>query len=510
MSEARQSILTLNNTRAKVFFLRNENYTNIDLPVYFNFKPLLKALNNKLYGRKLSDFQKDKPDSLDGINHTIINNKDGYYAWRPLQLINPAIYVDMVNCITEKENWKLIKSRFKDFSKNPKIRCMSMPVYNSNYKKRQKAEQILNWWQNVEQKSIELALDFTYLITTDITDCYGAIYTHSIAWAMHTKVVAKQNRAKKSLIGNKIDKYFQSMSNGQTNGLPQGSTLIDFTVELLLGYADELLTEKIGEHITDYQIIRYRDDYRIFVNNTQDGEKIVKYLTEVLIDLGLKLNPSKTEATKDVISGSIKKDKMYLIRNNSINENIQKELLLIHDIASNFPNSGTLKVLLTNYYKKIQPNCSKDNIKALVSIVTDIAYNNPTTYNLCTAIISKLINCLEDSLRLEYIEKINKKFSLRPNTGFMDIWLQRISLNIDKSIEYEEKLCKLVKGENLDIWDLSWLDTTIKTVFDNNIIIDEEALKKMDNIISQSEVDIFNKNDYDSSISVEFIEVNNE
>ena len=40
---------------------------------------------------------------------------------------------------------------------------------------------------------------------------------------------------------------------------------------------------------------QYRDDdYRIFVQSPQIGEAILKSLTEVLIDLGLKLNASKT------------------------------------------------------------------------------------------------------------------------------------------------------------------------------------------------------------------------
>jgi hypothetical protein len=38
----------------------------------------------------------------------------------------------------------------------------------------------------VEQKSIELGLEYDYIFHTDIVDCYGAIYTHSISWAIHT------------------------------------------------------------------------------------------------------------------------------------------------------------------------------------------------------------------------------------------------------------------------------------------------------------------------------------
>lgn len=74
-----------------------------------------------------------------------------------------------------------------------------------------------------------------------------------------------------------------------------------------------LLSQKLSEaNIQDYYIIRYRDDYRIFVNNPTVGDAVTKYLTEVLIELGLKLNSTKTSSSRNIILGSIKKDKLDL------------------------------------------------------------------------------------------------------------------------------------------------------------------------------------------------------
>ena len=81
-------------------------------------------------------------------------------------------------------------------------------------------------------------------LVTDITDCYGSIYTHSIPWALHTKEKAKKEKATKKLIGNIIDFLLQKMSYDQTNGIPQGSVLMDFIGEIVLGYADLELTKK--------------------------------------------------------------------------------------------------------------------------------------------------------------------------------------------------------------------------------------------------------------------------
>ena len=84
------------------------------------------------------------------------------------------------------------------------------------------------------------------------------------------------------------------MRYGQTNGIPQGSVLMDFIAQMVLEYIDKLLEEKISKKVKEYTILRYRDDYRIFVNNYKDGELILKNLTEILIDFSFKLNSSKT------------------------------------------------------------------------------------------------------------------------------------------------------------------------------------------------------------------------
>ncbi len=50
----------------------------------------------------------------------------------------------------------------------------------------------------------------------------------------------------------------------------------------MLSLADELMSERIQEAgLEELLILRYRDDYRIFVNNPADGETVLKWLTEV-------------------------------------------------------------------------------------------------------------------------------------------------------------------------------------------------------------------------------------
>jgi len=128
---------------------------------------------------------------FDNINYKFLTNKDGKFAWRPLQLIHPAIYVHLVNKITKEYNWNIIIKRFKRFQENEKIKCYSIPIASSGDNKSQKGKSIFNWWQQIEQQSLELALDYDCFMNTDIADCYSSIYTHSIPWALHGEKVIK-------------------------------------------------------------------------------------------------------------------------------------------------------------------------------------------------------------------------------------------------------------------------------------------------------------------------------
>ena len=240
-----ENLLSLNFKQAKLFFLQAKTYTNIDLPPYYDFQKLLNEINiffeNNNNFNSFINFKNLK--ATDNVNYKLYSNKDGNLSWRKLEFINPVLYVYLVNIITQKDNWSKIRKLFKRFQKNKKINCVSIPV-KSLTKKSDKAEQISNWWKSIEQKSIELALDFDYLFETDISDCYGSLYTHSIAWAIESKSVAKSIK-NNSLLGNQVDSAIQSMQYGQTNGIPQGSVLMDFIAEIVLGYVG-VLTMIIG------------------------------------------------------------------------------------------------------------------------------------------------------------------------------------------------------------------------------------------------------------------------
>jgi len=492
-----RSILELTNNEARRFFLKDSSYCNFGLPPYITFNQILYDLNQYL-GKKIFDSMKSgSPKDYSDVNHIILNNKDGKYSWRPFHLIHPVLYVALVHRITEPGNWKLICARFKEFTCNRRIKCLSVPVESLSEKK-DRAEQISQWWHEVEQKSIELSLDYEYLIETDIANCYGSIYTHSIAWALHTKKFAKEkrNRDNKTLIGNNIDWFLQGMNCGQTNGIPQGSTLMDFIAEMVLGYADLELSNKLKEqNISEYHILRYRDDYRIFVNDPTNGEKIVKVLTETLIDLGFKLNSTKTKVSDCVIRDSIKSDKLSWIEKKQWDKNFQKHLIIIHEHALQFPNAGSLIPALSLFYRRIVKCKRIDDLLSLLSIAIDIAYHNPKTYYVASAIIGKLISLINNKLgKCVIFKKIMKRFKKIPNIGYMQIWLQMITLNFTKDLSFEEKICCLVVGKKVVLWNIDWIsDSKLKNIVNSSRIVDKGQIKVLPPVVSVDEIELFMK-----------------
>jgi len=492
----RKSVLQMSGSEARAFLLKSESYFNFDLPPYFEFDSMLTKVSKLIDGKDLKGFYKKNinPRDFDDVNHTLFHNKDGKFGWRPMELCHPALYVSLVHAITSEAAWGMICKRFETFAKNKRIVCTSLPV-QSESEQSDKAEQILHWWEDLEQRSIELALEYEHMAHTDITDCYSSIYTHSIVWALHTREEAKKkaSRSNPALIGNVIDGHIQDMNYGQTNGIPQGPVLMDFIAEIVLGYADTLITEEIKlAKIKDYQILRYRDDYRIFVNNPAQGSEIVKIISQVLIGLGLKLSSSKTKFTSSVIQDSVKRDKVEWIKGKSFDRNIQKHLFLIHNFGLAHPNSGSLIRALSGFHRRIEKVTRPlSNAVAMISILVDIAFQNPKTYPLVAAILSKLLTLLDDS-KQKLFEKIRKRFDRVPNTGHLQIWLQRVSRSYDEALTYEEPLCKLVCGENVSIWNSTWINSAqLKVALLPKKILDKKAIKKLVPVIPPSEVELF-------------------
>jgi hypothetical protein len=527
-----KNILSLTYNKALDFFLKSEQYHGFELPEYFEFDKVLKfvrdSIGDKPYDECLSS---SSPDNLDDVNMDILLNKDGHYAVRPLILANPFLYYFLVREICGKSEWKAIKTCFKAYTV-PHITSCALPVIPEKQESFHKSATILNWWNSMEQRSLELSLDYRYMFVTDITNCYGSINPQSIEWALscrNTKFETDNN----IVLAHNIQKYLKALQQGHNIGIPQGSALFDFVGEIVLGYSDLLLHEELQRKgITNYEIIRYRDDYRVFCNDKDTLEQISYILQGVLERLNFRLNSQKTKISDSIVTDSIKPDKLFYIYNTPIFnkkecdfDGIQKHLLYILMFARKYPNSGQIRTMLSDLDKKIikklkpkkfrvkmepinlddepetvfdklptyeeheKPGKILENMRAISAIATQIALENVSVSHYALRVISRVVDSLEDMKEKQLIiGKVYNKLCNQPNSDYNQLWLQNMTYTRDKVAKkecpYSVRLCKLVMGEHVDLWNNSWLKDDLIKSMPVSSIVNSETLGKVTPVIT--------------------------
>lgn len=488
MGRSRRNVLLMNGADAKAYFMRQTSYFSTALPPYFDFTKILTEVDQRLSDYPLQHFCVAGPQKFTDVNYKLFNNKDGEYAWRPLQLMHPAFYVDLVNYLTKEDNWRYLKKRLESFRTSKRVICatgfMQTEELNGD-----KPLEIVNWWHKVEQDSVRLALDYDFSLHTDITSCYETISEWLIAEAIEGE------------IGEYINRSIRYMSGGQHRGVPQGSNLMDFVAELALGYIDFRLSKELEKRrlSNGFLILRYRDDYRIFTNSPRLAEDIARALSGVLSDYGMKLNVAKTALYDDVITSSLKPDKiywnsqralLYIDDSGEVGEpSLQRHLMAIRELAKKYPGSGSVHTALVDIYKKrIYPLDSRpQNLDQLVSIVIDITMHNPRLFFITAAILSKFIPLYNKRAGRKMLFKIREKLSRTAYKDYFEICLQRITIKSRREETYSAALCRMVYNPNVKIWNSDWLGFTLN----ERTILDERIIANMDEAVPVREVDIF-------------------
>ncbi len=84
------------------------------------------------------------------------------------------------------------------------------------------------------------------------------------------------------------------------------------------------------------------------------------------------------------------------------------------------------------------------------------------------------------------------KFSIIPNTGYMEIWLQRATINFKDNLEFVEPLCNAVKGKEEAIWNNDWISCkALKDLITGKTIIDKDLISRLEPVIPPKEIELF-------------------
>lgn len=159
---------------------------------------------------------------------------------------------------------------------------------------------------------------FGHLLRLDISKCFDSIYTHSIEWATHTKEAVKQERRQvfDNTFAKDFDGLIRAMNDNETHGILIGPEVSRIFAEVVLQRVDsdvEVALEKVGlRHGTDYEILRYVDDFFIFMRDLNDQDRIVSAIEDRLRPYRFHLNAAKesVHTTPFISDISIAKDRI--------------------------------------------------------------------------------------------------------------------------------------------------------------------------------------------------------
>lgn len=532
MAYETKNVLSLDSKDAMDFFLKSEQYHGFELPEYFVFDELLQNVKRIVEDTPYEECLQNgiSPENLSNVNLDILLNKDGHYAVRPIVLANPFLYYFLVREICNESSWILIKKLFEKFQV-PHITSCAMPVIPKGTEPFHKSTTIINWWNSMEQRSIELSLEFRYMFVTDITNCYGSVNPQAFDWAFSLKDTRFENGNKNSISKN-IQKYLRAFQQGRNIGIPQGSAIFDFIGEIILGYSDLLLHEAIHKAgITNpYEIIRYRDDYRIFCNDKDVLEKISYILQHVLESLNFRMNSKKTKISESIVTDSIKADKLAYIYNTPIFnkkgvdfDSFEKHLLYILMFARQYPDSGSIKTMLSDIDKRIedwlkpqtrevetinlemlnntiekktetyQRKLVGGSVRAMSAVCVQIAMENVGCCHYALRVLSRMVDSLKDEHeKWDIIDKVYAKLCNQPNSDYNQLWLQNITYQNDKkkgTSPYNIRLCQLVANKNIEpLWNNQWLEQSLHSSLPYDSIVNREILKKITSVITFREI----------------------
>lgn len=137
-------------------------------------------------------------------------------------------------------------------------------------------------WVAFQERSVDLARQFPFVLTCDISDFYPRVYHHRLENAL------KKASGNSEAILRIKDLLFR-ISEGVSYGLPVGGPASRLLSEILLNRIDRLL---VAERVV---YCRFVDDFHIFAKSREDAYRQLILLSELLLaNEGLSLQKTKT------------------------------------------------------------------------------------------------------------------------------------------------------------------------------------------------------------------------
>ncbi|MGF6761318.1 hypothetical protein P3T24_001631 [Paraburkholderia sp. GAS33] len=301
--------------------------------------------------------------------------RSSYYR-RTTALLNPISFYYLARDITHY--WTQIQAHYtkSPLSKSTPtiaggLRAITIPKFSELY-----------------EEKITAAAGFRYALVTDISAFFPTIYTHVIPWALHTKAIAKANRAKvPAVFGNILDGRSMGVQDGQTIGLPIGPDTSHILAETVAVAIDEHLIQELGSAPRGF---RYVDDFFFFFSKREEAERALAAVTRAVSNYQLQVNASKTRIieTKELVEESWK----YAIKRLSVSSARKQQRDDIHHyfeslfaLEKKFKDESLVKYGVKQISSTI---VKKSNWNIFESYLLKCAFGFPNTIQVVAHILS--------------------------------------------------------------------------------------------------------------------------
>ena len=196
---------------------------------------------------------------------------------RELRIPHPASFAKL-SALAAKNFSRLLKASGSPFSR-------SRPAYAPD---RQRALRTAVHPANLARERAAVRAGASYLLKTDVSQFYPALYTHAVGWAVDPKLRKKANWSNRKLLGKLLDQALMDLDGKVSQGIPIGNDLSFLLAEIVLAQVDKAI------RVAGSRAYRWFDDYEIAFDTNDQAEGALKRLSKELTKFRLRLNQKKT------------------------------------------------------------------------------------------------------------------------------------------------------------------------------------------------------------------------
>lgn len=244
---------------------------------------------------------------------------------RKLSLMHPMTQLDCVEYYAKYDNYMInlcSRSPYSIRYIDKKAKCVFPPVETTDdeppddvmerpievedevietryrsYFKYEKYDLVYKYFESGD--NLRLEQKYPHMMVLDITGCFYHIYTHSMAWAVKGKAIAKGS-TNKDTFENDFDHLMQHTNYNETNGIIVGPEISRIFAEIILQAVDLAIMRQLKEQHNyslgrDYEIRRYVDDSYVYATSKKILEDVSAAYQEQLAFYKMDINKSKLE-----------------------------------------------------------------------------------------------------------------------------------------------------------------------------------------------------------------------